>query len=125
MATQANSWTYLCETSAVGDDCGLRVEIAGHPALAVFRVDNAYFVTADTCTHGSASLADGYLEGAEIECPFHAGRFNVKTGEATKFPCVDALKVYPGEVRGNSVYASLGAHRGELTSMSEKSVSEV
>jgi 3-phenylpropionate/trans-cinnamate dioxygenase ferredoxin subunit len=34
----------------------------------------------DTCTHQDASLADGWLEGCEIECPLHASRFDLRTG---------------------------------------------
>jgi nitrite reductase/ring-hydroxylating ferredoxin subunit len=103
------AWTYLCETAALVGFDGVRVEIADHPPLAVFKVGPSYYVTDDTCTHGAASLADGYLHGCEIECPYHSGRFDVRTGAATTFPCVDALAVYPAEVRNNAVYARLKA----------------
>src|SRR5690348_16430799 len=92
-------WIYLCETAALEGLDGLRVVVADH-AVAVFKVDDRFYVTDDTCTHGAASLADGLLHGCEIECPFHAGRFDVRTGIATAFPCVDALGTYPAEVRG-------------------------
>ncbi|MGW2746251.1 bifunctional 3-phenylpropionate/cinnamic acid dioxygenase ferredoxin subunit [Streptomyces sp. NPDC001450] len=34
----------------------------------------------DTCTHQDASLADGWLEGCEVECPLHASQFDLRTG---------------------------------------------
>ena len=40
-------------------------------------------------------MSDGYQEGEEIECPFHGGRFGLKTGEPTAFPCVVPIKNYP------------------------------
>src|SRR6185437_2356941 len=32
------------------------------------------------CSHERASLADGWLEGCEIECPLHSSRFDLRTG---------------------------------------------
>lgn len=98
-------WVYLCETAALVGFDGIRVELVNQAPLAVFKVDDSYYVTDDTCTHGSASLADGLLHGCEIECPFHAGRFDVRTGEATAFPCIEPVAIYPVEVRGSAVYA--------------------
>jgi nitrite reductase/ring-hydroxylating ferredoxin subunit len=106
----AEDWVYLCDVSQLSALEGLRVEIPGRPALAVFRVDQTCYVIDDTCTHGSASLAEGYLQGHEIECPFHAGRFDIRTGAATAYPCLDAVAAYPVEVRANAVYARLVAN---------------
>lgn len=103
---QDGQWVHLCETAALDGLDGLRVIVAEH-ALAVFKVDDRFYVTDDTCTHGAASLADGLLHGCEIECPFHAGRFDVRTGAATAFPCVDDLATYPARVRDGTVYARM------------------
>ena len=41
-------------------------------AIAVFRTeDDEFYALDDICTHGNASLADGWVEGAEVECPLH------------------------------------------------------
>jgi naphthalene 1,2-dioxygenase system ferredoxin subunit len=63
--------------------------------VALYAVDGEYFATADLCTHGAASLADGYLDGELIECPLHQGTFNVKTGAAVGAPCSVAVKTFP------------------------------
>ncbi len=63
--------------------------------IALYVVDGEYFATADLCTHGNASLADGYLDGELIECPLHQGTFNVKTGEAVDAPCSIAVRTFP------------------------------
>lgn len=80
-----------------------RVELDGHPPIAVYNLDGTYFATADTCTHGEASLAEGDVDGDEIICPFHLGAFNIRTGEATIAPCVSALETYPVRVDGDNV----------------------
>lgn len=85
----------LCVTDSVGIDEPVAVEVEGLPSMAVFRVDDDYFVTANECTHGKAMLTDGFQEGARIECPFHGGAFDVRSGHPVAFPCQVALKTYP------------------------------
>jgi ethylbenzene dioxygenase ferredoxin component len=62
------------------------------------------FITDDTCTHGSASLSEGYLEGDVIECPFHGGAFDIRTGEPTAFPCAEALRTYAAIIQDGFIY---------------------
>lgn len=97
----------LCSTAEVPDEGGLRVETAHTPALAVFRVRAAFFVTDDTCTHAQASLADGIVEGLEIVCPFHQGRFDLATGAPTASPCKDPLRTYYADVVEDTVYIDI------------------
>ena len=94
----------LCKTDEVSDGAPLGVNIEGYPALAVYEVDGEYFATDNLCTHGNAMLTDGYQEGEEIECPFHGGAFNIKSGEPTAFPCQIAVKSYPVIVENNEIY---------------------
>lgn len=94
----------LCRLADVAPGSALRVEPEGLPPLAVYNVDGELFVTDDTCTHGQASLADGYLEGDEIECPWHAGRFCVRTGQATSLPAAKPVRSWPVEIDGDEVF---------------------
>ena len=70
----------LCSTGEVAPGNALKVEVEDL-ALAVFNVGGEFFVTDDLCTHGPGSLSEGYLEDDVIECNFHNGQFNVRTGE--------------------------------------------
>jgi nitrite reductase/ring-hydroxylating ferredoxin subunit len=90
-------------------DGGLRVDLPGRAALAVFSVNGTTFVFDDLCTHGDASLADGEVQGVEIICPYHMGSFDMRTGEPMAAPCSVAINVYPSEVRDGVVYAQLPA----------------
>lgn len=63
-------------------------------AVAIFQLGDSYYVTEDTCTHGPGSLSEGFIEGNEVVCPFHLGRFDITTGEATGAPCHIALKTW-------------------------------
>lgn len=85
----------LCKVGDVMPDSPLAVDCDGLPPLAVYCVEATYFVTDNLCTHGEAVLTEGCQEGTTIECPFHLGTFDVRTGEATGFPCTVPLKTYP------------------------------
>jgi nitrite reductase/ring-hydroxylating ferredoxin subunit len=84
----------LCSTDEVAPGAALRVETEGL-TLAVFNVSGEFFVTDDLCTHGPGSLSEGYLEDDVIECNFHNGQFNVRTGEVVSPPCMVPIKTYP------------------------------
>ena len=73
--------------------------------VAVYNVDGELFVTADRCTHGEASLSEeGSLCGHIVECPWHFGTFDVRTGAAASLPCSVPLKSYPVQIDGEEVY---------------------
>ena len=107
-ATPDGRWLDICDTGDVFEGTGRRYQIEGLPPLAVFNVDGQFHVTDDTCSHGDASLADGWLDGDQVECPFHAGRFCVRTGEATAFPAEVPIKVYPCRVEDGRVRIDRG-----------------
>ncbi len=67
----------------------------GHQ-IALYQVDGAFFATDDTCTHGDASLSEfGSVDGHIVECSFHNGSFDIRTGEACAMPCSIALRTWP------------------------------
>jgi anthranilate 1,2-dioxygenase ferredoxin subunit len=83
----------LCAAADIPEDAPLRVERDGF-AYAVFASGGRYFVTADACTHGPGSLSEGYVEGGEVECPFHQGRFDLATGRPTAPPCTEPVRTW-------------------------------
>jgi nitrite reductase/ring-hydroxylating ferredoxin subunit len=93
----------LCAAHEVAEGTALRVETAT-VVLAVFNVDGTFYVTDDHCTHGPGSLSEGYLEGNVVECDFHGGQFDVRTGEVVAPPCMLAVKVHPVVVDEGKVF---------------------
>ena len=75
--------------------------------LALYTVGDEVFATDNLCTHGHARLCDGFLEGHEIECPLHQGKFDVRTGAPTCAPATDAIRCYPVKIEGGRVWLSL------------------
>jgi nitrite reductase/ring-hydroxylating ferredoxin subunit len=93
----------LCRTDDVSPGSAVKVE-TGELVLAVFNVDGSFYVTDDTCTHGPGSLSEGYLEDDVIECNFHNGQFNVRTGEVVSPPCMVPIKTYPTVIEDGKVF---------------------
>lgn len=72
-------------------------------SVVVYRVQDQFYVTDDQCTHGPGRLHEGCLSGFEIECDFHQGCFDIRTGEVTEPPCTIPVRVYPVVVRDGRV----------------------
>jgi len=75
----------------------------GDEEIAVANVDGSFVAFQNDCTHRGGPLGEGILTGEVVECPFHAGTFNVRTGEALGAPAEDALKTFAVEVDGDDI----------------------
>jgi len=84
----------LCRVEDVPADEPLRVVLPDDHAVAVYRWEGSYYCTDDLCSHGEASLAEGYVEGGQIFCPFHMGSFCISTGEPRAAPCSEPIRAY-------------------------------
>ena len=99
-------WTDATAFDEVPDDDVTSVQLEGRD-IALYKVEGSVFATDNTCTHGHARLCDGFLEGHEIECPLHQGKFDVRDGMPVCEPVVDALRSYPIRVQGQRVFVQL------------------
>lgn len=88
-------------SDAIAVDLGTR-------QIAIYLVAGEVFATDNHCTHGDARLCEGFLEGYEIECPHHQGRFDIRTGVATCAPAEVALATYPARLDGERVLVAAG-----------------
>jgi naphthalene 1,2-dioxygenase system ferredoxin subunit len=80
---------------------------AGGREVALYGVDGEVYATDNVCTHGQARLCEGFLEGHEIECPLHQGKFDVRTGAPTCAPVTEAIRSYPVKIEGGRVWLVL------------------
>ncbi|MGE0098702.1 MAG: non-heme iron oxygenase ferredoxin subunit [Hydrogenophaga sp.] len=106
MSANPDAWTDAASLDELADDDVTGLEVAGRD-IAIYKVEGGVFATDNTCTHGQARLCDGFLEGHEIECPLHQGKFDVRDGRATCAPVTEALRCYPVRVEGGRVLLNL------------------
>ena len=90
----------VCAAADVPENSVISREV-GEELVAIYNIGGSYYATEGRCTHGLANLADGMIEGEEIECSFHFGKFHVQP------PCFVALKTYKTEVRDGQVFIDL------------------
>ncbi|HZK31927.1 MAG TPA: Rieske 2Fe-2S domain-containing protein [Corynebacterium sp.] len=99
------------EDVAEGHAIVVPAEKTGHrQAIAVFRQGEEFFAVDDECTHLGASLGEeGRRTCAEgvIKCWLHQGTFDVRTGEAIRYPARGRLTTHPVEVRDGELWISV------------------
>lgn len=103
----ANNWTDVSAFDDLPEEDVLGIEVAGKD-VALFNVDGQVYATDNICTHGHARLCDGFLEGFEIECPLHQGKFDIRDGRPTCQPVTEAVRTYPVKIENGRVFVDLG-----------------
>lgn len=67
------------------------------------NLEGKYYAIDGKCSHASAVLSRGQLDGDELMCPLHKSVFNVRTGEVLTPPASGNLKVYPVRIDGEDI----------------------
>ena len=88
-----------------GEMLGLTAE--AHKIALYHLEDGRIFATANVCTHEFALLSDGWLEGCEVECPLHSGRFDVSSGKALCEPLKKDIRTFEVELRDGEIFVAL------------------
>lgn len=99
----SGNWIFAAQRAVVPDDDVVAIQVEARE-LAFYGVDGTVYATDNICTHGHARLCDGFLEGHEIECPLHQGKFDVRTGNALCAPLIEGIKSYPIKVEDGKVF---------------------
>ena len=109
------NWIVACDADALEEDEVIRVDSPVGP-IAVYRLQDGYYATQNTCTHArEASMADGFVENGTIECPLHAAKFCIRSGQARTLPATEALATYPVKIEDGKVLVGLPERLPETT----------
>lgn len=100
------AWIDAMSAESLPDDDVIGIAVAGRD-VAIYTVGDDVFATDNLCTHGNARLCDGFLDGHEIECPLHQGKFDIRNGQPMCEPVTDALRSYPVKVEGGRVFVQI------------------
>ncbi len=101
-----NNWIDVSAVDAVPEEDVIGIDLEGK-SVALYKIDGEVFATDNICSHGNARLCDGFLEGHEIECPLHQGKFDVRNGKAMCAPLTEDIKSYPVKIEGSRVFVAL------------------
>lgn len=101
-----SQWVDACSADELPTDDVIGVVVGGRD-IALYTVGDELYATDNICTHGQARLCDGFLDGHEIECPLHQGKFDVRNGRPTCDPVTEAVRSYPVRIDGQRVFLQL------------------
>ena len=87
---------------------GVAKAVVNQREIAIIHRDGKYYALDGICTHEAGPLGEGMLEGDELVCPWHEGRYNVATGEANpETDWVTDVKPFPVKIEGGDVWVDL------------------
>src|SRR5437879_13679655 len=76
----------------------------GDDAVLLVRSGPEIFAIDAHCSHYHGPLAEGLVVGGSIRCPWHHACFDLRTGEATRAPALNALAVWEVEHEGDRIF---------------------
>ena len=77
----------------------------GKKDFAIIRSQGAFYCIEGTCTHEGGPLGEGVLKDGWLECPWHEGHFDYKTGETDpETDWVTPVKAFKTKVEGGYVW---------------------
>lgn len=88
--------------SELSDGQGKAVEVEGH-VIALFKIGGGFYAIDNACSHVGGPLAEGTVEGEQVECSWHGAQFNIKTGAALTPPAGGDVASYPVRVSGSDI----------------------
>jgi 3-phenylpropionate/trans-cinnamate dioxygenase ferredoxin component len=96
------AWQRVASVADVKADAGLDVKV-GDKSLALFRVGENVYAVEGICPHAEALLAEGFIDGDNIECPLHQALFHIPSGKCLGGPSDRDLVIFPVKIEGNDV----------------------
>ena len=106
MNEREDDWAVACRVDEIEDEQAKRIQV-GDQAIAVFNLKGCFHALSDRCPHGDASLAEGWIENGEVECPLHQARFDIASGEVLCAPAKTCARRFPVKVENNVVLIGL------------------
>lgn len=80
----------------------------GKRDVAIVRKDGRFYCLDGVCTHEGGPLGEGTLVDGWLECPWHQGHFDFKTGKTDpETDWVTPVKSYKTKVENGEVYVDL------------------
>lgn len=100
------SWVEVAPLADLPDGRGVRVDVDEH-RIALFRIDSEVYAIGDRCSHAEASLAEGEVFDAAVECPRHGSEFDLATGEPGSLPATAPVPRFEVRIDDGVVYVAV------------------
>jgi nitrite reductase/ring-hydroxylating ferredoxin subunit len=92
----------VAETKDIPASQMMAVEV-NDEKVCIANVEGKYYAIGNVCTHMGGPLAEGKIEGFEVQCPWHGSKFDIRTGNVVRPPAVRAEPTYKVKVQDNNI----------------------
>jgi nitrite reductase/ring-hydroxylating ferredoxin subunit len=83
------------------------MKIVFHDLAVVANVEGSYHAFGNLCPHAGGPIGDGFFDGFVVECPWHAGRWDMRTGCALTMLATADIPVFEVRVVDDDVQIKL------------------
>ncbi|MCP4582940.1 MAG: Rieske 2Fe-2S domain-containing protein [candidate division Zixibacteria bacterium] len=103
-----SEYVKVCHESELSEGTTKVIEIDGDSVILA-KHDGVVYAVEGYCSHDSGEFkgVDNHFCDGQIECPRHHGRFDIKTGEATRMPAVAPISTYDVKIENGEVFVSI------------------
>jgi naphthalene 1,2-dioxygenase ferredoxin component len=104
-----NHWIDVAAEADLFEGAGIAVAPEGQD-IAVFKLEEGgVYAINNLCSHGNATLCDGFVEGHQVECPYHQALFDLRDGSVSCGPATEPVKSWPVKIENGRVLLDLGS----------------
>ena len=99
-ATSLTTFTKVAKVADVPEGA-MRIVCDGLAVLT--RVEGQLHAFGNACPHAGGALGEGLLKGCVVKCPWHAGRWDVRTGQALTLLDTTPIPIFDLRVEGDDI----------------------
>jgi len=95
--------TALTKVAKLAEVAEGQMKIVCDGLAVVTRVEGQLHAFGNACPHAGGALGEGLLKGCVVKCPWHAGRWDVRTGQALTLLETTPIPVFDVRVEGDDI----------------------
>ena len=99
----SNDYIRVAKVSDISEGQIIAVEVE-RELIVLSKLDGEIYAINEMCGHSNGPLADGFVDGDQIECPWHGSRFCLTTGEVMQGPATEPVARYAVRVEGDDIF---------------------
>jgi glycine betaine catabolism B len=100
--TLSQDFVNVADTQDIQPSQMKEVKVNGEK-ICLANVEGKYYAIGNVCTHLGGPLAQGKLEGHEVQCPWHGSRFDIRTGRVARPPAIRSEPTYEIKVEDDNI----------------------
>ena len=75
--------------------------------IVLYKNNNEIYAYSGICHHMGRPLIGGRIKNHILSCPWHAGKYDIRTGAAVELPAFKAIDVFPVSIIDDQIYIDL------------------